>query len=72
MQHGELGNQCKDAGSHYNPTGQQHGPVDSESRHHGDFGNILADSTNSSTVRIFAAADMDQLVGRSVKYSKIV
>jgi len=46
---GELGNQCKDAGGHFNPAGVDHaGPLDSE-RHAGDLGNILTPDHGYST-----------------------
>lgn len=37
------------AGGHFNPTGDEHGPRDSEQRHAGDFGNVQADSEGTAT-----------------------
>lgn len=40
---GELGNDCMDAGSHFNPYNKTHGGPDMEIRHVGDLGNFVAD-----------------------------
>jgi len=43
-QNGDLGNNCIDAGGHYNPYNKTHGPPYLFDRHVGALGNILADS----------------------------
>jgi Cu-Zn family superoxide dismutase len=56
-QHGfhihEWGNiDCGDGmctGSHYNPTGSEHGDIDATQRHAGDLGNIEADANGNAT-----------------------
>merc|ERR1719348_2286697 len=49
---GELGNQCKDAGGHYNPHNKQHGGLAADMRHEGDFGNIVADEKKTAKISI--------------------
>ena len=53
-QHGDLSDDCKAAGKHYNPHKQKHGDLDSKVRHEGDLGNIIAESNNRSTVDLTA------------------
>ena len=49
---GQLGGQCKDAGSHFNPAGNPHaGPVDSI-RHAGDLGNIFTTANGHTQVNV--------------------
>lgn len=38
---GDLGNECNDAGPHYNPFDKEHGAPSDVERHIGDLGNIL-------------------------------
>lgn len=47
---GALGNQCKDAGGHYNPDNMVHGSLSSENRHVGDLENIVAGADQSAKV----------------------
>ena len=52
---GQLGGQCKDAGSHFNPAGHPHaGPVDSI-RHAGDLGNIFTTANGHTQVNVHDA-----------------
>ena len=41
-QYGNLLEGCVTAGPHFNPSGKDHGGPDSEERHHGDLGNVVA------------------------------
>ena len=51
-ENGNLSDNCKAAGSHYNPLNKNHGgPYDVE-RHFGDLGNILFDVSGISRIRI--------------------
>merc|ERR1712180_569981 len=38
---GQLGNNCKDSGGHFNPSKVTHGAPTDEERHTGDLGNIM-------------------------------
>jgi len=38
---GQLGNNCKDSGGHFNPAKVTHGAPTDEERHAGDLGNIM-------------------------------
>merc|ERR1711964_415201 len=49
-QNGDLGNNCIDAGGHYNPYNKTHGPPYLFDRHVGALGNILADSEGRAIV----------------------
>ena len=51
-QNGALGNSCKDAGGHFNPGKKNHGDVNAEERHEGDFGNIVADSQGVAKISV--------------------
>ena len=54
LQIGDLSDDCKAAGKHYNPHNHVHGGLDSKLRHEGDLGNIIAESNNRSTVNLTA------------------
>ena len=46
--YGNLEKGCLTAGPHFNPFGKTHGGPDSEIRHVGDLGNVVADASGSS------------------------
>lgn len=59
------------AGAHFNPHGHAHGLPDSEERHPGDFGNLLADAEGGAglvlTVRgLVLSGHEDAILGRAV------
>jgi len=43
-EYGNLGDGCKNCGSHYNPRGMHHGGPHGAARHPGDLGNVVADA----------------------------
>merc|ERR1719348_218875 len=49
---GDTGNSCVAAGGHFNPKNVNHGGLDADIRHDGDFGNIDADAEGVATVSI--------------------
>ena len=61
---------CVSAGSHFNPSGKQHGgPADVE-RHAGDLGNIVAEADGKAKVDIsddqIPLTGANSILGRSV------
>merc|ERR1719466_672445 len=64
---GDLGNQCKAAGGHFNPNNKNHGDLTDTERHEGDFGNIEAEENNTAKISITSTGtDLDQLIGRAI------
>ncbi|XP_034236575.1 superoxide dismutase [Cu-Zn]-like [Thrips palmi] len=49
-QEGNLGDDCKAAGPHFNPAKVRHGSPSDASQHAGDFGNIVASDQGVATV----------------------
>merc|ERR1711874_319820 len=49
---GDLSDNCKGAGGHYNPAGMNHGAPGAEDRHVGDLGNIAVSEEEIAFVRI--------------------
>jgi Cu-Zn family superoxide dismutase len=49
---GDLSDECKGAGGHFNPGGHDHGAQGDESRHAGDLGNIFTPRGLPTTVSI--------------------
>lgn len=58
------------AGGHFNPGNQPHGAPDSENRHAGDLGNIMADQNGNAdldlTNTMISLQGADSVIGRSV------
>ena len=69
-QFGDYSAGCVSAGSHFNPSGKEHGgPADSE-RHAGDLGNIVADESGTANIDMTDAQipldGPNSIIGRSV------
>lgn len=66
---GDLGNQCKNAGGHFNPGKTNHGApaADLTARHAGDFGNIEAGADKKAMVDInMAQTDVATMIGLAI------
>jgi len=64
---GELTNQCKDAGGHFNPTKMNHGSLTSKERHAGDLENINANSDRTARVDItLRGSNLEDFIGKSI------
>ncbi|MGE3182913.1 MAG: superoxide dismutase family protein [Phycisphaerae bacterium] len=69
---GDLSDQAKgeSAGSHYNPTHEQHGDTDDTKRHAGDFGNIEANQNGVAMIQytdpVAALNGPHSILGRAV------
>ena len=65
LQKGDLGNQCKNAGGHYNPKNKSHGDIGANERHEGDFANIIADSSKTAKISITSkGTNLNELIGK--------
>jgi Cu-Zn family superoxide dismutase len=64
-ENGDTGNDCNNAGAHYNPFGMNHSAPFSRSRHVGDLGNIMSfHSSGTGTVAAVKIVDFGtQLFG---------
>eukprot|EP01108_Squamamoeba_japonica_P003371 TRINITY_DN274_c0_g1_i1.p3 TRINITY_DN274_c0_g1~~TRINITY_DN274_c0_g1_i1.p3 ORF type:complete len:164 (-),score=75.24 TRINITY_DN274_c0_g1_i1:86-532(-) len=51
-QFGDLTNGCVSTGGHWNPEGKTHGAPGDETRHHGDLGNIVANTDGVAKIDI--------------------
>mmetsp|Transcript_13856 Transcript_13856/g.35359 ORF Transcript_13856/g.35359 Transcript_13856/m.35359 type:complete len:188 (-) Transcript_13856:245-808(-) len=67
---GDLSNGCVTAGPHFNPYNMEHGGPQSQIRHVGDLGNIVADSSGKATVELddrwVMLSGTNSVIGRSV------
>merc|ERR1711981_359397 len=52
-QEGNLGENCKSSGGHYNPAGNDHSSPTSAKRHVGDLGNVVTNRFGKTAVNIF-------------------
>ena len=57
---------CKAAGGHYNPHQVDHGARNAQSRHAGDFGNIVVENNSNISYVQFSSSNstLDSLLGR--------
>jgi Cu-Zn family superoxide dismutase len=69
---GDISDECKKCGAHYNPTFQFHGDISGE-RHLGDFGNIYVDMNGQSNFVIYITTFplpndilLGKMIGRSI------
>ncbi len=69
-QFGDYSGGCVSAGSHFNPSGKQHGGPTDANRHAGDLGNIEAGDDGIATVNItdnqIPLSGENSIIGRSV------
>ncbi|XP_064404999.1 uncharacterized protein LOC135350198 [Halichondria panicea] len=69
-QFGDYSGGCVSAGSHFNPSGKQHGGPTDANRHAGDLGNIEAGDDGTATVNItdnqIPLSGENSIIGRSV------
>jgi len=64
---GQLTNQCKDAGGHFNPENKRHGSLTSRERHAGDLENIEANDNREVVLDItLKSANLNDFIGRSI------
>ena len=64
---GDLGDNCKNCGAHYNPTRRQHGGHEGAARHPGDLGNVVANSEGYvRTSIVIPNTCLRDLLGRSI------
>uniref|UniRef100_H2B643 Superoxide dismutase [Cu-Zn] n=1 Tax=Paracyclopina nana TaxID=565004 RepID=H2B643_PARNA len=59
---GDLGNDCVNAGPHFNPAGNTHGAPNEETRHAGDLGNIETHHVDNSPGTITVVNQLDKVV----------
>ena len=73
---GDYSAGCVSAGSHFNPTGKEHGGPDDENRHAGDLGNIVADEGGRAIIDIIDAqiplSGENSIIGRSVVVCSLI
>jgi superoxide dismutase, Cu-Zn family len=58
------------AGGHYNPAGKMHGAPETQERHAGDFGNLIADSNGRAylerTDTVISMSGPNSVIGRGI------
>ena len=74
-QFGDYSEGCISAGSHFNPSGKNHGGPKDEERHAGDLGNVTAGADGTALVDIkdnqIPLSGPNSIIGRSVVVSTI-
>ncbi|XP_050390440.2 superoxide dismutase [Cu-Zn] [Patella vulgata] len=69
-EYGDNTNGCVSAGGHFNPFGKTHGGPDSENRHVGDLGNLVADDSGVANINItdklLQLTGPNSIIGRTV------
>lgn len=72
-EHGDLTQGCTSAGSHFNPTGRNHGYKGSSERHIGDLGNIHVNGLDTTAIDIYDELiqlyGTNSIIGRSIVVS---
>lgn len=67
---GDNTNGCTSSGSHFNPTGKQHGGPTDEDRHVGDLGNVLAGDDGIAKIDItdnkITITGVHSIIGRTI------
>lgn len=64
---GDQTNGCQTMGSHYNPSNDNHGGIDTSIRHAGDLGNIIADKNGFATIDICCQnLTINEIIGRGL------
>ena len=67
---GDYSNGCVSAGSHFNPSGKDHGGPGDDNRHAGDLGNIVAGADGKAPINIkdsqIPLSGPNSIIGRSV------
>ena len=70
---GDYSNGCVSAGSHFNPSGKEHGGPGDDTRHAGDLGNIVAGADGKACIDIkdsqIPLCGPNSIIGRSVVVS---
>ncbi|TNN19682.1 Extracellular superoxide dismutase [Cu-Zn] [Schistosoma japonicum] len=59
-EYGALGNECNDAGPHFNPFNSDHGGLTGSPRHPGDFGNLYVDHNGVMTFQL--SVDISEII----------
>ncbi|CAH8497417.1 unnamed protein product [Schistosoma turkestanicum] len=69
-EYGALGDDCNDAGPHFNPFNSDHGGLTGQPRHPGDFGNLYVNHGGvmnfNLTVDISSIIEHDGFIGRAL------
>jgi Cu-Zn family superoxide dismutase len=69
-QFGDLTNGCTSAGPHFNPHGKTHGAPSDDTRHVGDFGNVVADEHGVAAFKfddkVASLFGLNSIFGRTV------
>ena len=69
---GDTSQGCLSLGGHFNPRGSRHGSPDSQERHYGDLGNIMAGQDGRARFRLVdRVVEVWDVIGRAGYSSSI-